>query len=192
MKRTQQRYCAGLGLHTVPELRGLGDSEVLPCHLVRETSEAHHHLGSGQQCKLLFKKRSTCVTLGRERLVARRRTSHCRRHECIGQLKAVVARDRFGLVRQSRSKHRPIEPVPRAITGEYTARAIGTVGRWRKTENDDPRVRVAEATDGPTPVQVIPIRRSFGDRNLFPPGHQAGARPARLDLGAEFAKRVHG
>lgn len=191
MKRTQQRDLPCMCLHAMAELRRLGHRELLARGLIRKGPQAHHNLGVFEEREFSIEKWSTSVALGGKRLVARRRTAHRRRYERVGQHQAVVAGNRFGLVGQARSKHGPIEPVSRTVTGKHAAGAIRSMSSRSKSEHHDACLDVTEAADGFSPILVVPIRGPFRDGNLFTPSHQSRAGSTRFDLSAEFAKRVH-
>ena len=60
-------------------------------------------------------------------------------------------------VRWSAAIRKSPEP-PVAVAGEHAARPVGAVRGRRETDEQQARVRVAEAGHGPAPVRVVAMR----------------------------------
>ena len=80
--------------------------------------------------------------------------------------------------------HRPEQPIARAIAGEHPPGAVGAVGRRRQAEHQDPRLRIAEAGDRPTPVHLVAERRPLLDGDLLAPRDQPRAQATRTTTSA--------
>jgi hypothetical protein len=61
------------------------------------------------------------------------------------------------LIREARTMQSGIEPVSRAVTGEYAPGAVCAVSSRCKTDDCDCRCRVAKAIERPSPVVLAPI-----------------------------------
>ena len=109
------------------------------------------------------------------------RRRRCRRREA----QAVVAADRGRLVGEPGAVERRVEPVAGAVAGEHPAGAVGAVGGGGEADDQDPRLRVAEAADRARPVVLAAeALRRVGGLGLAP-GDQARAFEAVVDLGGE-------
>src|ERR1035437_2187158 len=82
-----------------------------------------------------------------------------------------------------------IHEVARRITGERASRAVRAVRAWRKPENEDSRVRVAESRHRLSPILDVAIGAPFLARDAFPPRDEPRAAPARRDLAIQFRER---
>jgi len=62
---------------------------------------------------------------------------------------------------------RAVEKVAGAIAGEHATGSIRAVRAGREAENDELRLRIAEAADGPSPILFVAIRATFRQRDRF-------------------------
>ena len=105
-------------------------------------------------------------------LVVRRRAPHRSRDVAIPKDESIVFRDRCRLVRKSRSVESAIQPFSAAISGEGASRAVASVGRGSQADDEDPRVRVPESRDRPTPVIPIAEGGAFRAGDLLAVSHE--------------------
>ena len=61
------------------------------------------------------------------------------------ELEAVVASDSAGFAGKSELVEDRIHEVAGAVTGEWTASAVGSMSTWGETEDQDSGSRIAEA-----------------------------------------------
>ena len=79
---------------------------------------------------------------------------------------------------------RPQE-IAAGVAGEDASGPVSTVGRRCEPEDQDPRLRVAEAGDRPAPILVVAEPGDLLARDPLPPLDEARAAPALDDLGLE-------
>ena len=88
-----------------------------------------------------------------------------------------------GTARSESSVHvRPGGKVAGAIAGEDTPGTVPAVCCGREADNEQARVRVAEAREGLRPVLPIAVRGALFARRLLAPLHQTRAQCARDHL----------
>src|SRR5512143_3751035 len=79
----------------------------------------------------------------------------------------------MGLIGKTVGVQSAVEPVAAAIAGKHSPGAISAVGGRRETDDEQPRLRIAEARQrlGPIGLTLIAARRYL--RDPFAPAHQA-------------------
>lgn len=80
----------------------------------------------------------------------------------VTEFKAVVAGDGAGFAGEAELMEDGIHEVARAIAGEGTAGAVGSVSSWGETEDEDAGAGVTEAGDGASPVGLVLVRAALG------------------------------
>ncbi len=102
------------------------------------------------------------TNLLRRGFIAGRGTSDNRGDPGMTKFETVVARGAGRLAGESQFVEDRVHEVARAVAGEGAACAIGSVGAWGQTEDEDASARVAEAGDGTSPIGLILVGAAFG------------------------------
>jgi hypothetical protein len=151
----------------------------------------HEHGARPQNFQLSFEIRAAILKLRRQRLIGRWRATHRRRDVGAVQSQPVAGLRRCRLVRESRSIKRPIKKVSGAIPGENSARAIPAVCRGRQTQNQKPRVRIAESGNRLAPVFALAKCAPFLSRYFLAEPHQPRAFSTRDNFLIQRFERIH-
>src|SRR5690606_1636693 len=92
---------------------------------------------------------------------------------------AEIGIEVVGRRRQASPVQRPVEPFPRAVSGEHPTGTVGTVGGRSQADDEDPGVGRPERWDRTTPVFLVGERGPLLTRCLsFPPLDEPRAQPA--------------
>jgi hypothetical protein len=78
----------------------------------------------------------------------------------------------------------------RPISREDPTGPIPAMGRGREADDQDPRVRIAEARDRTSPVLLVGVPRDLLARDVLAPRDQTRALPAHHDLGRHQVERA--
>ena len=108
-------------------------------------SEAHHDAHAREGLDLLGEVGAAVANLLRERLVAGRGAADDGSDPRVTELEAVVAGDSAGLAGKPEFVEDRIHEVAGAVTGKWTASAVGSMSTWGETEDQDSGSRIAEA-----------------------------------------------
>jgi hypothetical protein len=84
-------------------------------------------------------------------------------------------------------QRRPQE-VAAGVAGEDPTGSIAAVGRRREPEQQDPRIRITEARDGPAPVRLVAEPGDPLPRDSLAPFDQPRAPAALDDLGLDLGQ----
>lgn len=76
----------------------------------------------------------------------------------------------------------PVKPIAGFVTRKHAARAIRPVGAGGEPQDEDARVRIPKARDGPAPIFPIEIGTALDGRNVGAMIPQTGAPFAGDDL----------
>jgi hypothetical protein len=98
-----------------------------------------------EEHQLLNQIRTAALELGAARLVSRRRAAHRCSDVTIHELQTVAPMFRIRLVGEVECMQRAIKPVPAPVAGKHSPGAIAAVGGRRQTDNQHPRLRIAES-----------------------------------------------
>jgi len=79
----------------------------------------------------------------------------------INELKAIASMPRNRLVRESCAVKRAVEPIAAAVSCKNAPGAIAAVRRRREANYKQPRLRVAKARHGTTPVLLVSETTDF-------------------------------
>lgn len=83
---------------------------------------------------------------------------------------------------------RPIEPLSGAISGEHTARPIGTVRCRSEADDQETRPWISEPGHRTAPVLLVSVCRSLLARDLLAPQYEPWADAAQGDIGFELGE----
>jgi hypothetical protein len=154
-----------------------------------ESPQSHDHLHSLQKRQLLDQPVRTVGCLHCERTVPGRGAFHRTRNPAIPKLQAVTRPGRLGLVGESRPVQRPIEPDPRAVSGEHPTGPVSPVSRRRQSHQHQTGVWVPEPRNRPAPIALIPVSCSLRRGYLFAPGNQPFAASASRQRNSHLLQR---
>src|SRR6266566_4477292 len=186
-------------LRVVSEPRALARREPLPPSrrvepgIVRDAAQRHDDAHALEQAQLGREIGPAALELGATRLVAGRRAARRSGDVAVPQLEAIGPRNGVRPARESEAVQRLVQPVAARVPREHPAGAVRAVRRGRQAHDQEPRARVTEGGDGPTPI--VPL----GELGLLIPCYApaVGAEseaPRAGDDGAvdrrERAKRV--
>src|SRR5438128_1995935 len=96
----------------------------------------------------------------------------------IAQLKTIIAMRRSRLIGEACAIERAVKPVAAAVACEDAARAIAAMRGGRKTDDQQPRICVAETRHRPAPIRFTGEATDFLARHLFTPGDETRAARA--------------
>jgi hypothetical protein len=125
-------------------------------------SEADDDTDARQGLDLIGEVGCAVANLLRERLVAGRGAADDGADPGVIKLEAVVAGDGAGFGGEAELVEDGIHEVAGAIAGEGSASAVGSVGAWSETEDEDAGSRVAKAGYGTGPVRLVLVGTPFG------------------------------
>src|SRR5580658_7673979 len=89
------------------------------------------------------------------------------------------------LIGEAGAMKRFVEKIARAVAREHPAGAVGAMGGGGQAENQQLRVRVAEAGDGLAPVVPVAVGEALFGGDRFAIFDEARAFAARDDLAVE-------
>lgn len=104
------------------------------------------------------------------------------RHVGIDEPQSVAAVRRCRLIGKPKVIKRAIEPVAGTIAGKDAAGAIAAVRCGSKPDDEQPRIRRAEARNGPAPVVPIDESADLFSRHPLAIFHQSRTSPAIHNL----------
>ena len=128
-------------------------------------AERHDHAHVRERRRLGLEMREAAGDLLARRLVVRGRAPHRRGDVGVVERQPVVDALRRGNVREAGAVERPHQEVAgaeRAIAGENPARPVGAVRGGREAEDQQSRVRIAEAGHRTAPIDVILVCAALG------------------------------
>ncbi len=123
--------------------------------LVGYPAQRYDNLDPSQQGYLTAQEGKTVGQFAGGRAVLRWGAPGGRRDETISQSQPVGRRDGGRLIAEAVAVERLVEPVAARVSGEHSARAIGSVRGRSQAHDEDPRVGISEPRHGFTPVVVI-------------------------------------
>jgi hypothetical protein len=144
----------------------------------REGAEADNASPGGEQLELTTGVGETGVALGRSRFVLGWSTADGGGDPEPEQAQTVAGMLRDGHARKARAVERAEEEVARAVAGEETAGAVGSVGGWSQTEDDHFGFRVPKPRNRTAPVLLAGVSSLFVAGDLFSPLDESRAAPA--------------
>jgi len=169
---------------------------IAPCRergekgIVRDLAEHDDDSEIREQVELASEERAAARELRRRRPIARRCAPGGGRDVDIRQSKAIVARDRRGLVREAGGVERAVEPIAALVAREDASRPIAPVRRRREADHEKAGGRIAEPGNGSPPVRPIAEARDPFARDAFAVGHQTRTGPAPAHPRGEPRERV--
>jgi len=110
-----------------------------------DLSEAHHDAHAREGLDLLGEMGAAVANLLRERLITGWGAADDGSYPRVTELEAVVTSDSAGLAGKSELMEDRIHEVAGAVTGEWTASAVGSMSTWGETEDQDSGSWIAEA-----------------------------------------------
>jgi hypothetical protein len=103
-------------------------------------------------------------------------------------LEAVIGPPTLGPVRQADSVQRRPQEVARGIAGEHPAGSIPAMGRRRKSNDQDPRIGIAEARHRPAPVRLVSKSGDLLAGDPLAPLDKPGTEAADDHLGGQVGQ----
>ena len=173
------------------ELRSWPDAQDAADGFVAEGPKDDDDVDVVEQRQLPFEVRLAGVTLFGGRLVGRRCATHGGGNVGVEEFQPVVPRHAGGLIREARAMQRGEQPIAAAIASEHAAGPVPAMRRGREPDDQDARVRVAEAGYRPTPVVLVTERSALVFGHDLAPLDEARAREAVDDVGRDPIKRIH-
>ena len=156
----------------------------------RHATQAHHHPHVLEQAQLALKKRPAPRELHRHRLIVWRSAPNRRRNPAVAQFQPIVLGNGLCLRSEPGLMQRPIQPLPRLVTGKQPPRPIRPMRPRRKANDQQPRLRIPERRHRTRPVLLIPIRPALDLPNLDTMPTQPLALLASHHIGFENAQTI--
>lgn len=135
----------------------------------------------GQSCDLGREMGRAVANLLWHGLIAGRSAANNRANPDLTQLEAIVAADGRRFVGEPKFVEDRIHEVAGPIAGKRPSSPVRSVGSWRKAEDEDASVRVAEAGHRLCPVFLVTIRFAPGFAYASDIGDKAGTEGAIRD-----------
>ena len=100
----------------------------------------------------------------------------------------VVGAERIRPAGQTLAVELAVEPLAGSVAREHPAGSVGSVRPRGESNDDEPRLGVAEAGDGLSPVGLVPVRGALLARDGGAVGAEPRAALARDHVGGDGAK----
>jgi hypothetical protein len=150
-----------------------------------ERPEHDDDAGGVDDVELAGEERCARIPLFDRRLVEWRRAANCRRNARADEREPIVRPAARGPVGETGPMEGRPQEVAAGVAGEDATRPVAAVRRRGKPDDEDPRVRIAEARQRPAPVRLVAVAADLLAGDRLAPGDEPGASSARDDLGLE-------
>ena len=154
-------------------------------------AESENGVGT-EDSDLAFKIGAAIEDFRGEWLVFRGRTADSSGDVDIGEVKTIVAADGCRLIGESSPVESFVQEVAGTVTGEDAAGAVASMRRWRETENEKMRTRIAESGHAAAPVVPVAERTALFAGDSLAVGYEPGALAARDNLVGNDLERGRG
>lgn len=154
---------------------------IAPCPQKRiegDPAQGHDDAQAAEQADLLDQVWPTGGEFSPGGLVAWWGTPDGRRDVAIPERETIVAVTRPGLIGEPRTIQSTVQEVPAPVTCEDPACPIAPLGRRREADQQQSRIRIAEARDRFSPVFLVAVPPDLLPRHPLPILHQARAATA--------------
>ena len=124
----------------------------------RDLAEADHDADFRKRCDFGGEMRRTVADLLGRWLVAGRGTADDGTDPDLTELQAIIPAGSDWFAGKAKLVEDRIHEVTGAVAGKGAPGAVGSMGAWSETHDEDARVGVAEARDRPRPVFLVAVR----------------------------------